>query len=93
MVEEKSKICLKSGSTRSIPFAGVDEIFATVCKEMLLAGDIVLSGGRRCGLSGVHIQAVLALFGEAYRESDHVVIGDGVRYVFRQPLLLDAVLV
>jgi len=60
---------------------------------MLLAGDVMLSGGCSCGLPGVNVQPVLTLFGEAYGESDHIVVGDGVRYVFGQALLLDAVLV
>lgn len=66
----------------SIPLAGVDEIFAAVREQMLLAGDVMLSDGRGRGFPGVDVQTVLALLGEAYGEGDHVVVGDGMRHVF-----------
>lgn len=65
----------------SIPFAGVDEILAAMREQMLLAGDVVLGDGRSCGFPGVDVQTVLALLGETYGESDHVVVGDGMRHV------------
>lgn len=91
----ESKVCSLQECPVSllIPFAGVDEILATVREQMFLAGDVVLSDWRGRGFPSVDVQAVLALLGETYRESDHVVVGDGMRHVLGQPLLLDAVLV
>lgn len=60
---------------------------------MLLAGDVMLGGGRARGLPSVDVQSVLALLREADRKGDHVVIGDGMRHVLGQTFLLDAVLV
>lgn len=62
-------------------------------EQMLLAGDVVLSDRRSRGFSSIDVQTVLAFFGETYGESNHVVVGDGMRHIFGQALLLDAVLV
>lgn len=77
----------------SVSFAGVDEILAAMREQMFLAGNVVLSDGRSRGFSSIDVQTVLALLGETYGESDHVVVSDGMRHVFRQALLLDAVFV
>lgn len=60
---------------------------------MLFASDVVLSGGWDRGFSGIDIQTVLTLLGETYGEGDYVVVGDRMRYILGQALLLNTVLV
>lgn len=77
----------------SIPLAGIDEVLAAVREQMLLAGNVVLNGGRCRRFPRVDVQTVLTLLREADGEDDDVVVGDAMRHVLGQPFLLDAVLV